>query len=135
MEGKVPQPLVYVDTSEVREGALFELREAIEELVAFIEAHEPRILAYRVHLDDDGRRMTVVHVHPDPASLDHHLEVAGPAFRRFADLLTLRSIDVYGDPSDTALRQIHEKARLLGSGEVSVHRPHAGFARPQLDPT
>jgi hypothetical protein len=44
--------------------------------------------------------MTVIHVHADPASLDHHMEVAGPRFGRFADLVTLRSIHIYGEPSE-----------------------------------
>ena len=36
------QPLVYVDTSDVREGALEELRGAIGELAAFVEENEPQ---------------------------------------------------------------------------------------------
>lgn len=123
------QPLIYIDTSEVREGALDELKGAIRELAAFIDANEPRILAYRVYLSEDGRRMTVVHVHADSASLDHHMEVAGPAFGRFADLLTLTSIRVYGEPSEGALERLHEKARLLGCEDVAVHEPYAGFFR------
>src|SRR5215211_6110435 len=108
------QPLVYSDTSEVREGVLDELKGAIEELVVFIEANEPQILAYSVYLSEDGSQMTVMHLHADSASLDYHMDVAGPAFRRFAELLTLASIRVYGEPSDKALGQLHEKARLLG---------------------
>jgi hypothetical protein len=123
------EPLLYVDTSEVREGALEELKDAIKELVEFIEANEPQLIAYNVCLSDDGSQMTVVHLHIDSASLDYHVEVAGPAFRRFADLITLSSIRVYGEPSDKAVRQLKEKARLLGSGDVIVHRPLAGFAR------
>ena len=122
--------LVYVDTSEVREGALEELKGAIEELAEFIEANVPQILAYNVYLSDDGSRMTVVHVHADAASLDHHMDVAGPAFRRFADLLTLSSIRVYGEPSEKAVGQLHEKARQLGCEDVMiVPGAHAGFSR------
>jgi quinol monooxygenase YgiN len=122
--------LVYVDTSEVREGALEELKGAIEELAEFIEANVPQILAYNVYLSDDGSRMTVVHVHADAASLDQHMDVAGPAFRRFADLLTLSSIRVYGEPSEKAVRQLHEKARQLGCEDVMiVPGAHAGFSR------
>ncbi|HWP33469.1 MAG TPA: hypothetical protein VNL97_06945, partial [Solirubrobacterales bacterium] len=123
------QPLIYIDTSEVREGALDELKVAIEELVAFIDANEPRILTYHVYLSEDGTRMTVVHLHSDPASLDYHMDVAGPAFQKFAHLLTMSSIRIYGEPSERALRQLHEKARMLGCEDVTVHRPHAGLAR------
>lgn len=123
------QPLVYIDTSEVHDGALDELKDAIGELVAFIEANEPQILAYQVYLSEDGSRMTVVHVHADPASFDYHMEVAGPAFRRFADLLTQQSIRVYGEPSDEAVRQVHEKAQMLGCEDVAVESAYAGLSR------
>jgi hypothetical protein len=41
--------------------------------------------------------MTVMHVHPDSASLDYHMDVAGPRFGRFADFLTLSSNYIFGD--------------------------------------
>jgi quinol monooxygenase YgiN len=125
----MPGPLLYVDTSDVRTGALQELKAAIKELVQFVESNEPQLLAYNVYVSDDGGQMTVIHAHADSASLEYHMDVAGPAFGRFADLLTLSSICIYGEPSDKALKQLHHKARLLGSGTVRVHRSHAGFSR------
>jgi hypothetical protein len=121
--------LIYLDTSEVREGSLGELKQAIAELAAFVEENEPQLIAYEVYFSEDGKQMTVAHVHPDSASLDFHMEVAGPRFASFAGLLTLLSIHIYGEPSEEALEQMREKVRLLGSGEVVVHAPHAGFAR------
>ena len=121
--------IVYVDTSDVREGALEELKAAIKELVDFIDANEPRIIAYNVYFTDDGLRITVVHVHPDSASLEYHMEVAGPVFRQFVELVTLSSIHIYGEPSEKLLKQLHEKARLLGRGTVEVAALHAGFTR------
>jgi quinol monooxygenase YgiN len=124
--------LIYVDTSDVREGAVEELRGAIKELVEFIDANEPQIVAYSVYLSDDEREMTVVHVHADAASLEYHLDVAGPAFRKLADLITLSSIRVYGEPSRRALTQLHDKARRLGRDDVAVHGLEAGFSRIDL---
>jgi quinol monooxygenase YgiN len=121
--------LVYVDTSEVQKGALDELKSAIKELVEFIEANEPQLLAYNVYLSEDGGKMTVVNIHPDSASLEYHMEIAGPVFRRFVGLITLSSIRVYGEPSDKAVTQLHDKARLLGCEDVVVQGPHAGFTR------
>jgi hypothetical protein len=125
----MPDEIVYVDTSDVREGALEELKTAMKELVDFIEANEPRLLAYNVYFSDNGTRMTVVHVHPDSASLEYHMEVAGPAFRRFVELVTLSSIHIYGEPSEKVLEQSREKARLLGRGDLAVGALHAGFSR------
>ena len=124
-----PGVIVYVDTSDVREGALEELKAGMKELADFVEANEPRIIAYNVYLSEDGTRMTVVHVHPDSDSLEYHMEVAGPVFRHFVELVTLSSIDIYGDPSETVLTQSHEKARLLGRDAVVVESLHAGFTR------
>jgi hypothetical protein len=121
--------LVYVDNSAVREGALEELKRAVEELVDFVEANVPRLIAYNVYFSDDGRQMTVVHIHPDSASLENHMEAGGPAFRRFADLLTLSSIRVYGEPSEKVMRQLQDKAQLLGCRDLSVHGQHAGISR------
>jgi hypothetical protein len=122
------QPLVYVDTSEVREGALGQLREAIAALAGFVEEHEPELISYSVYFSEDCRRMTVVHVHADRASLDHHMEVAGPRFAAFADLVRLSSIHIYGDPSEKAVGQLREgaAARLWRCGRS----PPAHGVRP-----
>jgi hypothetical protein len=121
--------IVYVDTADVREGSLADLRTAIKELVDFIESNEPRILAYNAYFSDDGTKLTVVHVHPDSASLEYHLEIAGPVFRRFVELVTLSSIHVYGEPGEKVREQLHEKARLLGGASVGVEALHSGFTR------
>jgi hypothetical protein len=123
------EPLIYVDVAEVREGVLVDLRQAIAELAEFVEENEPQLLSYNAYFSDDGTRMSVVHVHADPASLDRHLEIAGPRFARFAELVTLRSIHIYGRPSENALRQLRGKLQQLGSGDVVVYPPHAGFVR------
>jgi hypothetical protein len=126
------QPLVYVDTSEVRAGKLGQLKAAMKELADFIEENEPQLVSYSVYFTEDGSRMKVVHVHADAASLDYHMETAGPLFGEFADLVTLSSIHIYGEPSETALGQLQDKLRLLGAGDVIVHPPHTGFLRAAL---
>ena len=121
--------ILYVDTSDVSGGALDELKPAVKRLVDFVEANEPRLIAYNVYFSNNGKRMTVVSVHPDSASLEYHMKVAGPLFRQFVELVTLSSIHIYGEPSETVLKQAHEKAQLLGRGTVVVDSLHAGFTR------
>jgi hypothetical protein len=121
--------LVYVDTSDVREGALDSLKAAIDELVELLDANVPSLIAYNVYFSADGSQMTVVHIHPDSASLANHMEVGGPIFRKFAEFLTLSSIRIYGEPSEKVLRQLQQKAQLLGCGDVSIHGQHSGFSR------
>jgi hypothetical protein len=121
--------ILVVDSSDIRPGKLAAVKAGVEELVAFVEANEAEPLAYDIYFDEAGTQMTVVQIHPDSASLERHMTIAGPIFRRFADLLTLARVDVYGEPSEAALDQIRGKAQLLGNAPVAVHELHAGFSR------
>lgn len=125
------QPVVYVDTSIVREGRLDELEPAMDHLTGFVEANMPRLVTYGFYLDEDRTRMTVVAVHPDSASLEFHLDTGREEFRKFSDLIELARIEVYGRVSDGVLERLHGKARMLGTGTVTVHDLHAGFHRPK----
>ena len=121
--------IVYVDRSEIRAGKLTELRRAIKELVDFVDANEKWPFAYNVFINESGTQMTVVQVQPDSESLERHMEIAGPEFTKFASLLNLMTIDVYGKPSDSLRERLVQKAQLLGSGTVAIHELHAGFTR------
>lgn len=125
----MPQPIVYIDTSEIREGRLDEVEEKIKDLAAFVETNVPRLISYGFFFNAERTQMTVVAVHPDSESLEYHLDTGGKEFRRFAELIELSGIEVYGQVSDPVLERLHQKARMLGGGTVTVHELHAGFAR------
>lgn len=124
------EPIVYIDRSRIRPGRLDDLKLAIDELVEFIEAREPQLLCYGFYLDEGASRMTVVAVHPDPASVELHMEVGAAAFSRFGELLEMEGIEVYGEASDRMLDQLRRKAEMLGDhGRVTVQPLRAGFSR------
>jgi len=125
----VSELIVSIDSSEIHEGRLEELRSAMKELVAFVDANEPRPILYNVYFNEVGTRMTVVQVHPDSASMEFHMTVAGPVFPRFSDFVTLSRIDIYGKPTSELLEQMQQKAETLGNAVLVVHELHAGFAR------
>ena len=125
--------------SVVREGFLPDLKEAITGLAEFIEENEPQLLSYNAYFSDDGTHMSVVHVHADPASLDRHLEIAGPSLSRFVTDESSDRVSVLGDetrPEVTrgANTQLRECARMslepLHPGGLSYRRrgalPFAG---------
>ncbi|MBT2596142.1 hypothetical protein [Arthrobacter sp. ISL-72] len=120
--------VVYLDTSDVRPGRLGELKAAMTELARFVEANEPRIVAYDVYFSRDGSRMSVLHIHKDIPSLEFHLKVAGPLFRPIAPLVQLLTIEIFGAVNQQLLERLEAKAQLLG-GIVIVRDLHAGFAR------
>jgi hypothetical protein len=121
-------PIVYVDHSHIREDSIDELKAGIRRLVEFIDAREPQLLTYGFYIDEDAARMTVVAVHPDPASLERHLDIGSEEFRKLAHLVTLTSIECYGRPSDRAVEQLRQKAATLGDGGAILFiERYAGF--------
>jgi quinol monooxygenase YgiN len=123
------EPIIALDTSLIRVGRLDELKRAVAELVEFVRSNEPRPIVYEVYVDNTESRMTVVQVHPDSASMEYHMTVAGPAFAGFAELVTLSTLDVYGEPSEELLELLRRKVQMLGEATVNVHDLQAGFAR------
>lgn len=123
------EPIVFVDSSEIREGKLEEVKMAFLELAEFVETNESRPIAYTIYLDESRMRVTVLQIHPDSGSMELHMELAGPVFARFGDLVTLRSVDVYGKPSEQVLQQLRKKVDVLGDATIAVHDRHAGFVR------
>lgn len=123
------QPIVYVDVSAIREGKLAPLEAAMAHLAEFVKANMPRLISYGFYLNEDRTQMTVVAVHPDSASLVHHLDTGAGEFQKFGELIDLARIEVYGHISDDVLAWLEQKAQTLGSGVVTVHDFYAGFVR------
>jgi len=125
----MPQPIVYIDSSAIREGKFEQVELAMKDLAAFVEANVPRLISYGFFLDEDRKRMAVVAVHRDSASIEFHMDVCGDEFPKFADLISLARIDVYGHVSDAVIERLHQKSQMLGRGTVVVHEFYAGFDR------
>ena len=123
------EPIVYIDTSTIREGKLEQLEIAMKHLAEFVEANVPQLISYGFFLNEHRTQMTVVAVHPDSASLEFHMDVGRAEFRKFADLIRLTRIEVYGRVSDGVLERLHQKARMLGGETVAVHEFYTGFTR------
>lgn len=121
--------IVYVDRSAVRPGRQAELETSLSDLARLVEAEEPQIVAYEAHLSQDGELLSVLHIHRDVASLEHHFAVVGPSFARFAELIEMHSIDVYGSVPEEIVAALQGKAKLLGSATVGVHPKWLGFDR------
>jgi quinol monooxygenase YgiN len=122
-------PIIFVDVSEIRPGKLEDVKAAFKELTAFVEANEPRAILYDVFFNSAETVVTVVQVHPDSASMEFHVKVGAELFKRFAGLLTMRRMEVYGEQSAALLEAMQAKASMLGAGGVQVHDLHAGFSR------
>lgn len=123
------ESIIIIDVSEIYKGKLDELKAAMSELAEFAKENEPDTIAYHVYLNNDETQVTVLQVHPNSASAEFHMQVGGPMFGKFTELVKLLRIDIYGKPSQELLERLGKKAQMLGSESMAVHELHAGFAR------
>jgi hypothetical protein len=125
--------VIFVDTYRIRDGKVDEFRQATDEIVEFVTANEPRLIAYGVYINDEGTEATGFQIHPDSESIEHHFAVAGPKFGPIMEFIEVAKIDVYGKPSDRVLEHMMQMAKSFGSVQVSVKNLHAGFIRHQAE--
>jgi hypothetical protein len=126
-------PLVFIATNRLKAGQLERERQRVQDLVEFIEASEPRLIAFNEYLSDAGDEVTVVQVHPDTASLEAHMEIVRErAQEAYAETLdaTVR-IQVFGQLTDAILEALREQAG--NDVELSVNGERlGGFTRSAL---
>jgi hypothetical protein len=121
--------IILMDASRVL-GDIETLKTLMHELADFVGSSATRALSYEMYLSEDERVMTVIQIHPDSGSVEEQMAAAAHIFSRFAGLLVMESMDVFGRPSVALLEQLTRKAELLGLGHPPVvHSLEAGFDR------
>jgi hypothetical protein len=126
----VPSPFIFIATNRLKPGRLDRERKRVTGLVEFIEASEPRLIAFNEFVNDAGDEVTVVQIHPDAASMEAHMEIVRErAQQAYAETLdaTVR-IQVFGQPTEAILETLRQQA---GDGvEISINGEHlGGFTR------
>lgn len=66
---------IFTGTYQVRDGRLEDARKKLAEHAEFIEANEPRLVAFHVFTDEAAQTVSIVQVHRDPESMEFHLKL------------------------------------------------------------
>ena len=123
-------PFIFIATNRLKPGKLAEERKRVPGLVDFVDANEPRLIAFNEYVNNDGTEVAVVQVHPDAESMAFHLEVvaerAAAAYAATVEATT--NIQVFGTPSNAVLELLERQA---GAGvPITVKSFHlGGFTR------
>jgi len=127
------EPLIFIFTVAIKEGRLEDYKAYLPRLVEFIDANEPRLIAFEAYLTDDGTEVANVFVHPDADSEDLHMQVAGDKVKEGYEFLdfTKMSIEVYGRPSETVLDGLKEFAASGTTVSIKAHHL-GGFTRSNI---
>lgn len=128
------QPFVFIGTHKIKEGKLDEYRKLLPELTEFVEANEPRLIAFHAYVDEETNLITGVQVHPDAASMQFHMKVVGEHIRSAYDYIeATESVEVYGEVPD-ALREGIRQATPPGTPLRIVPTHETGFTRTNAAP-
>jgi hypothetical protein len=129
----MPGPFIFIATNRLKEGRLEEESKRVPGLCDFIEANEPRLIAFNEYVNEDGTEVGVVQIHPDADSMEFHMNVVRErAERAYAETLdATASIQVFGAPDDAVLALLAQQA---GSGvPLTVKARHlGGFTRANM---
>jgi len=123
-------PFIFIATNRLKPGKVEAERHRVPGLVDFIEANEPRLIAFNEYVNDEGTEVAVVQVHPDAASFEFHMgavrERASRAYEETLDATT--GIQVFGAPTQGILEMLRRQA---GAGvQYTVKQHHlGGFTR------
>jgi len=126
----MPGPFIFIATNRLKDGRFDAEQQRVPELAGFIEAHEPRLIAFNEYVNEDHSQVSVVQIHPDAASMEFHMDiVADHARQAYAQTLEATTgIQVFGTPTENILRMLQQQA---GSGiPLSINPLHlGGFTR------
>ena len=129
------EPILYIDTSDIQVGHLATVRELMADLVDFVEANEPQLIAYNFYVEESDNTMTCVVVHPDSQAREAIVRIAA---LRFAGTPALADPECpsRSGPSTDDRRPSRRRSSSVSEGRTSGalgHRKCQRFDAP-VDP-
>ena len=126
----MPAPFIFIATNRLKPGKLNSEQKRLPDLIDFIQANEPRLIAFNEYANEEGTEVAVVQVHPDADSMVFHMElIAERAASAYADTIdATTNIQVFGTPGGTVTDMLRRQA---GAGVPLSIKPHhlGGFTR------
>ena len=123
-------PFIFIATNRLKDGKLESEKKRVPDLVDFVQANEPRLLAFNEYANEEGTEVAVVQIHPDADSMVFHMElIAERAASAYAETIeATTSIQVFGAPTDVVNEMLRQQA---GAGVPSRIKPNhlGGFTR------
>jgi hypothetical protein len=123
-------PFIFIATNRLKQAKFDREQKRLPDLIDFIQANEPRLIAFNEYANEEGTEVAVVQVHPDADSMVFHMElIAERAASAYADTIeATTNIQVFGTPGNTVTDMLRRQA---GAGvPLSIKPRHlGGFTR------
>ena len=123
-------PFIFIATNQLKHGKFESEKKRLPDLIDFIEANEPRLVAFNEYANEEGTEVAVVQLHPDAESMVFHMElIAERAASAYADTIAATTnIQVFGTPNGTVTEVLRRQASAGVPLSVKAHHL-GGFTR------
>ncbi len=92
---------------DIKDGEYAKFEALVAEIVAATEANEPGALNYEYSVSEDKKSCHILERYEDSAATMVHMSNFGKNFaRRFMEVLTPKSVTLYGDPSEEVVKAL-----------------------------
>jgi hypothetical protein len=126
-------PFIFVSTYKVKEGQLEAYKSWTLGLVQYVEANEPRLVAFNLFVNDEGTEVAGIQIHPDAESMQRHMDVVREyietAYGEFLEAPTMLLACGEGDDA----RQMIQQLTPPGFSLVGMPRHVGGFTRSSAE--
>jgi quinol monooxygenase YgiN len=124
------EPIVFISHSRIKEGMLEAFRDASREMMPLIERDKPGTVVFLLYTDENDTELHVVHVFPDAAAFDRHLEGADERVAKALAFIDPAGYEIYGSPTEQTLETMRGFASELGV-PLTLRPLHlSGYIRP-----
>jgi quinol monooxygenase YgiN len=117
-------PFVLITTHRIKPGQYERFVELSRDFAEFVRANVPEMLGYYAYLDADRSEVSLVQIHRDATSAEHHMTVSAEKIGQGIALVETVRVEVYGHPGPvvsqagaanaTAGAQVSIKPEVLG---------------------
>ena len=123
------EPIVFISHNRLKQGKLDEFERVYREVVKSIEVDKPGTLVQIAYVNEERTRVTFIHLFPDAAAFDLHLQGVAERTEIADEFIESESFEVYGKPNTGVLASLRN---ATGPGvTLSVHPQYlGGFTRP-----
>jgi quinol monooxygenase YgiN len=125
------EPIAFISHFRIKPGKLQDVRAAASAAAAQLAAAKPRTAAFLASLDENGQRLSFVHLFPDAAAMDLHIEGAADRSQAAYELFEPAGWEIYGTPSAAAREMIERDAADAGVPLIVEPDSLGGFLRPE----
>jgi quinol monooxygenase YgiN len=122
------EPIVFISHFKIKEGKLDDLKQHSQKMMELIKAEKPGTVVFLQYFNEEGTKLSIIHVFPDADAFDRHGEGVAERAKAAFEFIERTRIEIYGTPNDQALAMLRPPD---GSGIVFNHMPqlNGGYIR------